>query len=309
MGSKHSKTDVVKETTNRATVESLKSNAKSIVLSQGNRISQNTVTFDTDDLEIGTDFDNYAPKKSSMEEIISMKSNSSYVSNKSNVSNKSQKKRKSRKPEDLRKIRDKPNRMCRKASTAPDQAFIVEEALLEDLCAIAGEEAHDGGNIIMSREKEELIRRLSRNQATADIFKNTKNIRKFSTNSIRGDYTTGTLVNTSIVNNDKSLSNVSSSHHSSKHTTTTGSVLTTGSILTTGSLLTSSISLNPEQIQDPTKLRRQSIKQIQKTSPKTAHELMTQANYRTEIQALKMAQKRETCSCFRTCFALCNIYI
>ena len=109
--------------------------------------------------------------------------------------------------------------------------------------------------IFRSREKEELIRRLSRNQATADIFKNTKNIRKFSTNSIRGDYTTGTLINTSIVNNDKSLSNVSSSHHSSKHTTTTGSVLTSGSILTTGSLLTSSIALNPEQIQDPTKLR------------------------------------------------------
>ena len=50
---------------------------------------------------------------------------------------------------DFRKIRDKPNRMCRKASTAPDQAFIVEEALLEDLCAIAGEEAHEGGNIIL----------------------------------------------------------------------------------------------------------------------------------------------------------------
>ena len=49
----------------------------------------------------------------------------------------------------FRKIRDKPNRMCRKASTAPDQAFIVEEALLEDLCAIAGEEAHEGGNIIL----------------------------------------------------------------------------------------------------------------------------------------------------------------
>lgn len=101
--------------------------------------------------------------------------------------------------------------------------------------------------IFRSREKEELIRRLSRNQATADIFKNTKNIRKFSTNSIRGDYTTGTLVN--MPNNDKSLSSVSSSHHSSKHTGTTAS------ILTTGSLLTSSISLNPEQIQDPTKLR------------------------------------------------------
>jgi len=298
MGSKHSKTDVVKGTTNRGTVESLNSNAQSSVFSN-NRISQNTVTFDTDDLDIGDVNDNYAPKKSSIEELISMKSNSSYVSNKSNVSNKSQKKRKSRKPEELRKIRDKPNRMCRKASTAPDQAFIVEEALLEDLCAIAGEEAHDGGNIIMSREKEELIRRLSRNQATADIFKNTKNIRKFSTNSIRGDYTTGTLVNSTIGSNDKSLSNVSSSHHSGK----------TGSILTTGSLLTTTISLNPEQIQDPTKLRRQSIKQVQKTSPKGAHELMTQANYRTEIQALKMAQKRETCSCLRNCFAICNIYV
>ena len=49
----------------------------------------------------------------------------------------------------LRKIREKPNRTCRKASTAPDQAFIVEEALLEDLCAIAGEEAHEDGNIIV----------------------------------------------------------------------------------------------------------------------------------------------------------------
>jgi len=298
MGSKHSKTDVVKETTNRGTVGSLKSNAQSSVLS-ANRVSQNTVTFDTDDLDLDGDLGNYAPKKS-IEELISMKSNSSYVSNKSNVSNKSQKKRKSRKPEELRKIRDKPNRMCRKASTAPDQAFIVEEALLEDLCAIAGEEAHDGGNIIMSREKEELIRRLSRNQATADIFKSTKNIRKFSTNSIRGDSTTGTLVNSTIGSNDKSLSNNPSSHHSGK----TGSILTTGSLLTT-----TTISLNPEQIQDPTKLRRQSIKQVQKTSPKGAHELMTQANYRTEIQALKMAQKRETCSCLRNCFAICNIYI
>ena len=45
--------------------------------------------------------------------------------------------------------------------------------------------------------------------------------------------------------------------------------------------------------------RRQSIKQVQKTSPKGAHELMTQANYRTEIQALKTAQKRESCTCAR----------
>ena len=99
--------------------------------------------------------------------------------------------------------------------------------------------------ILRSREKEELIRRLSRNQATADIFKNTKNIRKFSTVSLRGDQTTGSLISSTIGNNDRSLSNCSSSHHSSK----------TGSVLTTGSILTTTMSLNPEQIQDPTKLR------------------------------------------------------
>ena len=65
----------VKSTTNRATTESLKSNAQysaqSSVLSQGNRISQNTVTFDTDDLEIGTiDMDNCGPKKRSIDELI-----------------------------------------------------------------------------------------------------------------------------------------------------------------------------------------------------------------------------------------------
>jgi len=296
MGTKHSKTHVVEDT--RPTVDSLHSN----VFNSNNRVSQNTVTFDTEDLDLGN-IDNYAPKKRSIEELISMKSNSSYVSNKSNVSNKSKKKRKSRKPEELRKIRDNSNRMCRKASTAPDQAFIVEEALLEDLCAIAGEEAHEGGNIILSREKEELIRRLSRNQNTADIFKNTKNVRKFSTLSMRGDQTTNSTIlaestTGTLGSHDKSLSQVWSSHHSNS-TKTTGSILTT-----TGSVL-----LNTEHIQDPTKLRRQSIKQIQKTSPKGAHELMTQANYRTEIQVLKMAQKRETCSCLRNCFALCNIYI
>ena len=49
----------------------------------------------------------------------------------------------------LRQIRDEPNRLCRKASVAPDEAFIVEEVLLEDLCALAGEEALEGGNIIL----------------------------------------------------------------------------------------------------------------------------------------------------------------
>ena len=49
----------------------------------------------------------------------------------------------------FRQIRDEPNRLCRKASVAPDEAFIVEEVLLEDLCALAGEEALEGGNIIL----------------------------------------------------------------------------------------------------------------------------------------------------------------
>ena len=49
----------------------------------------------------------------------------------------------------LRQIRDEPNRLCRKTSILPDEAFIVEEVLLEDLCALSGEEAREGGNIIL----------------------------------------------------------------------------------------------------------------------------------------------------------------
>ena len=49
---------------------------------------------------------------------------------------------------DLRKIRDK-DRECRRTSVVPDVGFIVEEGLLEDLCEISGEEAKNGGNILM----------------------------------------------------------------------------------------------------------------------------------------------------------------
>ena len=49
---------------------------------------------------------------------------------------------------DLRKIRDK-DREMRRTSIVPDIGFIVEEGLLEDLCEISGEEAKNGGNIIM----------------------------------------------------------------------------------------------------------------------------------------------------------------
>jgi len=244
-------------------------------------------------------------------------SNLSNVSSKSHVSNKSQKKLTRKKSKELRKIRDKPDRLCRKASTAPDQAFIVEETLLEDLCAIAGEEAFGGGNIILSREKQELIQRLSVNQATADVFKNTTNIRKFSTNSLRGD--TFTFSQTLDVNPrlsgshprvSGSLSQSSQprvSNSGSSNVTSGPGATNRGSLLKhTGSILSN---VGVEGVEDTVRLRRKSIKQVQTSSPKGAHELMTQANYRTEIQALKLAQKRETCSCARNCFVLCNIYI
>ena len=48
-------------------------------------------------------------------------------------------------------------------------------------------------SISRSREKEELISRLSKNPETSDVFKTTTNIRKFSTNSLRGDLPNGIL--------------------------------------------------------------------------------------------------------------------
>ena len=50
---------------------------------------------------------------------------------------------------ELCKIRDNDERDRRRTSVQPDQSFIVEEGLLEDLCELAGEEANTGGNIIM----------------------------------------------------------------------------------------------------------------------------------------------------------------
>merc|ERR1712168_1713306 len=104
-----------------------------------------------------------APQLKSLSEITRQSVPSSRSSAISGLSG--QKRRKTLR--ELRQIRDEPNRLCRKASVAPDEAFIVEEVLLEDLCALAGEEALEGGNIILSREKEELISRLSKNPETA----------------------------------------------------------------------------------------------------------------------------------------------
>merc|ERR1712133_348492 len=193
---------------------------------------------------------------------------------------------------ELRQIRDEPNRLCRKASVAPDEAFIVEEVLLEDLCAIAGEEALEGGNIILSREKEELISRLSKNPETSDVFKTTTNIRKFSTSSLRGDLPSGILdgqprVSTRVsqsLNGFPSIPTARSSRGSQS-----------GSNLSSHSNM-SHMTGSGGSVDDTVKLRRISIKQAQATCPKGVHELMTQSNYRTEIQALKVAQKRESCA-------------
>merc|ERR1712131_421761 len=230
-----------------------------------------------------------APKLTSLSEMTRQSVPSSRSSAISGLSG--QKRRKTLR--ELRQIRDEPNRLCRKASVAPDEAFIVEEVLLEDLCAIAGEEALEGGNIILSREKEELISRLSKNPETSDVFKTTTNIRKFSTSSLRGDLPNGILdgqprVSTrgsQSINGSNRGSNLSS-HSNMSHITGSGG-----------------------SVDDTVKLRRISIKQAQTTCPKGVHELMTQSNYRTEIQALKVAQKRESCTCARNCFLLCNIYI
>lgn len=247
-------------------------------------------------ISLTTDESMLHPNIQSLTELKSLKSVGSNVSSTSTKSQK-KKKEKRRRSKELRKIRDKPDRMCRKASMAPDQAFIVEEALLEDLCEIAGEEAYDGGNIILSHEKEELLRRLSVNSATANIFNNTTNFRKFSTNSMRG---------LSVAGSEPSGRVSPISQERSPHRQPRGSI----NSIRRGSILSNlTVNLNPEGVEDPVRLRRQSIKNVQTTSPNGAHDLMTQANYRSEIQALKMAQKRETCSFCRNCFAICNIYI
>ena len=46
----------------------------------------------------------------------------------------------------FRSIRDDENRVIRKTSIAPDQAFICEETILEDLCQLSGLEARGLGN-------------------------------------------------------------------------------------------------------------------------------------------------------------------
>jgi hypothetical protein len=96
-------------------------------------------------------------------------------------------KEKKRTPSELRQIRDSYARSVRKTSVMPQEEFIIEEGMLEDLCEIAGEEAAKGGGILSSNEKDELICRLSKNRNTECVFKSAKNLRKFSTASMKGN--------------------------------------------------------------------------------------------------------------------------
>merc|ERR1711892_318853 len=117
----------------------------------------------------------------------SLKSRSS-AGNASATSSNGQPQQRRKTPLELRRIRDASDRKVRKMSVAPNEAFIVEETMLEDLCEASGEEARDGGNIILMEEKEELLRRLSTNPKTRSVFSNQSSIRRYSTAAVtKGD--------------------------------------------------------------------------------------------------------------------------
>ncbi|CBY21410.1 unnamed protein product [Oikopleura dioica] len=83
-------------------------------------------------------------------------------------------------------IRDRSDRSVRRASVAPNFNFVVEEGILEDLCEIAGEEAEIGGEIMLGDDKSDLLKRISKNTATKDIFKNQDSYQSFVNNKITG---------------------------------------------------------------------------------------------------------------------------
>lgn len=200
----------------------------------------------------------------------------------------------------LRTIRDDSTRIIRKTSIHPDQAFIVEESMLEDLCELSGEEANKGGNIILKDEKEQLLRRISRNPETEAIFSSTKKMREFSLAS-----------NTSNVNCSNSGSN-----YAGRDSWSRGSL---PARMSTEPRERSSIGRDPnehsnsslgsnEELKNILKARRKSLASI--TGPNNEiHTLTTHVNYRTEVTALKIAQEEESCSCLRSFLTTCNIYL
>ena len=57
---------------------------------------------------------------------------------------------------------------------------------MEDLCEIAGEEAEIGGEIMLGDDKSDLLKRISKNTATKDIFKSQDSYQSFVNNKIAG---------------------------------------------------------------------------------------------------------------------------
>ena len=69
---------------------------------------------------------------------------------------------------------------------------------MEDLCEIAGEEAEMGGEIMLSDDKTDLLKRISKNNNTKDIFKNQESYQSFINNKIIGSESSSLELTTSI---------------------------------------------------------------------------------------------------------------
>jgi len=228
----------------------------------------------------------------------------------------------------LRSIRDDENRLIRKTSIAPDQAFICEETILEDLCELSGLEARTvggkvNGGIILKEQKMDLLRRLSRNPETAPVLSSANNFRRFSQNA---------MTSTGIRSVEES---VDSFDQPSRRKTEIGQVppeigprssVTGGprrsqlgsgprqslrskdNLFMKGSSMeiVASIESNGKSLH---RARKQSVKRQSVTVGDKAHYVSTHCNYRTEIAALKMATAKESCSCIRNLLAKINIFI
>lgn len=206
----------------------------------------------------------------------------------------------------LRSIRDNDNRLIRKTSIAPDQSFICEETILEDLCEISGLEAKGAGNrgIILREQKMDLLRRLSRNPETADVFSNERNFRRFSEKAMNAPGPFRSSVNESDEGNARRRST----------RTEVGPRRSVGARQPRQSQLgmaqsmeiVSSIESNGKTLQ---KVRRQSVKTAANQPGDKTHFVSTQCNYRTEMAAMKMASEKEKCSCIRGILHHMNIFI
>jgi len=159
--------------------------------------------------------------------------------------------------------------------------------MLEDLCQVSGEEARDGGNIILHEEKEELLRRISTNPRTRSVFSSTSAVKRFSTSAVvKGDECVEVAPRSSVASRSSSISKRPSqlSQHSQPHM---------------GNY-------------NVTRARRQSVQAAVSANPggqSNVHSIATSINMTTEYQALHMARKNERCPCLTAVLALCNVHV